>query len=89
MQHVSSEKSSPEHQAIGAALHMEDITDAYTDTDGLTSLEIISAAPSGTVVTLTVPAQVAYGPRGWLARLVDRWTARPSQLSLVGKNRQT
>jgi len=36
-------------------------------------LEIISAAPSGTVVTLTVPARVAYGARGWLARLVDRW----------------
>jgi hypothetical protein len=40
-------------------------------------LEIISTAPSGTVVTLTVPARVAYGPRGWLARFVDRWRSLP------------
>jgi signal transduction histidine kinase len=48
-------------------------------------LEIISAAPSGTVVTLTVPARVAYGPRGWLARLVDRWRSLPgSKVTLDG-----
>jgi signal transduction histidine kinase len=40
-------------------------------------LQITSAAPSGIVVTLAVPARVAYGPRGWLARLVDRWGFLP------------
>ena len=40
-------------------------------------VEIVAAAPSGTLVTLTVPARTAYGPRGWLARLVDRWRSPP------------
>jgi signal transduction histidine kinase len=49
-------------------------------------LEIISAAPSGTVVTLTVPARVAYGPRGWLARLVDRWRSLPESSVTPGSS---
>jgi len=49
-------------------------------------LEIISAAPSGTVVTLTVPARVAYGPRGWLARLVDRWHSFPGSSVTPGSS---